>query len=184
MEPKIVFSGKTDKGLPIVIRYPKLSDVSSMTDYINTLSDERTFITYQGEHETIESETKFLEEKLKSIEQNQAVFLLALDEDQVIGISWIGMGTKTQKHIGTLGVSVLKDFRGQGLGNLLMETVIFEALGKIKHLEIITLEVYSKNHLAIELYKKFGFVEYGTLPNGIKLENSYDDGILMYKNIK
>lgn len=49
MEGKVVFEGKTDKGFPIVIRYPKISDLDQALKYINELSKEQTFILYQGE---------------------------------------------------------------------------------------------------------------------------------------
>ncbi len=184
MENKNVFTGTTDKNLEVIIRYPNASDAEIMLSYINTLSDERTFITYQGEHETLESETSFLEEKLRNIENKSDVFLLALSNNKLIGITWIGMGKKTAKHVGTLGISVAKEFRGRGLGKLLMQTIIDEATKQITRLEIITLEVYSKNQIAIELYKEFGFIEYGNLPRGIKMENEYDNAIFMYKKIK
>lgn len=54
----------------------------------------------------------------------------------------------------------------------------------MKLLKIITLEVFSLNILAQNLYKKFGFMEYGRLSGGIKYKNKFVDDILMYKKIK
>ncbi len=184
MEDKQIFKGTTEKNLELIIRYPVKSDVEIMLNYINTLSDERTFITYQGEHETLESETRFLEEKLKNIENKSEIFLLAFSGDQLAGITWIGMSKKTAKHVGILGISVAKQFRNKGVGKQLMTTVIEEATKQISRLEIITLEVYSKNLVALELYNEFGFIEYGNLPNGVKREDEYDNAIFMYKKIK
>lgn len=184
MEGKQIFQGTTEKGLELIIRYPVKADAEVMLDYINTLSDERTFITYQGEHETLETETSFLEEKLRNIENKSDVFLLALTDNQLVGITWIGMGKKTAKHVGTLGISVAKEFRNKGVGKLLMEVIIKETISQISRLEIITLEVYSKNLVALELYKEYGFIEYGNLPKGVKREMEYDDAIFMYKKIK
>jgi len=184
MTTNAIFKGTTEKGLDLEIRYPLASDALQMMNYINTLSDERTYITYQGEHETLESESKFLEGKLKDIQDKSAVFLLAIHDNELAGLAFIGMGTKTAKHVGTLGISVSKKFRMHGVGKLLMKTVIDEAVNQISRLEIITLEVYSKNQVALEIYKDFGFVEYGYLPQGIKMENNYDNAILMYKSIK
>lgn len=183
MESKIVFEGKTDKGTEISIRYPQLSDATAMTDYINALSDERTFITYQGEHETLESETKFLTGRLTDVENNLSVFLIAFYQDRVIGISWIGMDKRTSKHIGVLGISVAKEYRGKGVGKLLMDQVLNEGKRNLEGLEIITLGVFANNEIAINWYKGLEFVEYGRLPKGIKLENSYEDHVYMYKRV-
>jgi len=68
---KIVYQGKTRTGKEIIIRYPENSDVGEMLNFINKLSDEKTFITYQGEHETLESEKKYLEEVLKNIKNKK-----------------------------------------------------------------------------------------------------------------
>ena len=184
MEEKIVFEGKTKKEINIIIRYPNSSDAASMTEYINILSDERTFITYQGEKESLENETKYLNSKLKEIKNKKAVLLLVLADKKLIGISGIDMRTKTQRHIGLLGISIAKEFRGEGIGKLLLETVINEATNNLSTLEIILLGVYSKNTLALNMYKQFGFIEEGRLPNGVKLKNGYDDQIYMYKNVK
>lgn len=179
----VVYQGKTNKGDQILIRPAKLSDASAMTDYINALSDERTFITYQGEHETVESETKFLEDRLKNVQNQKAVFLVALINDRIVGNAWVGVDKKTSRHIGTLGISVAKDFRGEGIGKVLMQTVIDEAK-KLPGIEILTLGAFANNEIAINWYKSLGFVEYGKLPNGIKLENGYVDHVYMYLRIK
>jgi len=51
-------------------------------------------------------------------------------------------------------------------------------------MKIVTLEVYSKNTIAKKVYERFGFIEYGFLPNVISRDNSFEDAILMYKNIR
>lgn len=65
-----------------------------------------------------------------------------------------------------------------------MQTVIDEAIKNLPGLEIIELGVYAENDLAKQMYKKFGFVEYGVLPKGIKKEDGYSDHIFMYKGVK
>lgn len=54
----------------------------------------------------------------------------------------------------------------------------------IHNLEIVVLEMFASNSFAKEMYQKYGFVEYGNLPNGIKLKKSYIDRIYMYKNVR
>ncbi|MDO5089733.1 MAG: hypothetical protein Q4D53_08100 [Leptotrichiaceae bacterium] len=48
--------------------------------------------------------------------------------------------------------------------------------------EQIELEVYSDNHRALSLYKKFGFKKWGCIPNGYKLKDgTYNNCIKMGK---
>lgn len=184
MEPgKIIYRGKTKKGNEIVIRYPLSTDAQKMCNYINILSDEQTFIRFQGEKMSLEEETKYLEIQLKKIILNQVVLLLVFSNDKLIGQSDIVMQDKIEKHIGIFGITLAKDFRGEGIGKLLMNLVLNEAKKNIPQLQIIKLGVYANNELAIKIYKKAGFKEFGKLPKGILTPKGYFDHIYMFKNV-
>lgn len=183
MEGKVVFKGRSKKGTHIIIRYPTKDDTKLMCDYINVLSKERTFIRFQGEEVALERETKFLNSQLERIVKNESVQLHVLSNNKIIGISEIDMKDKVEKHVGVFGVSIAKEYRNEGIGSMLMRFVIDEAIKNIPQLKIITLRVFSNNPLAKSMYKKFGFVKYGDLPNGVKLGDRYVDLIYMYKKV-
>jgi len=74
-------------------------------------------------------------------------------------------------------IYVLKEYRNKGIAKLLMEYMIND--GKSKKINNITLEVNEENTSAINLYKKYGFVEKA-------VRNNYygkNDGILMEKEM-
>ncbi len=181
MKEKIVYQGKTKKGNHIIIRYPNKDDARAMCNYINTLSKEQTFIRFQGEEVSLENETKYLNSQLEKIEKKQAVQLLVFFGNQLIGISGIDMKDKTESHEGSFGISIAKEFRGEGIGKKLMELVIEEAKNNLSQLKIITLGVFGNNPLASAIYKKFGFKEFGTLPEGILHKGEYINHVYMYK---
>lgn len=183
MQGKVVFEGQSEKGKHILIRYPTKDDAKEMCDYINVLSKERTFIRFQGEQVSLEHEKKFLNSQLERIAKNESVQLHVFSGNKIIGISEIDMKDKVEKHVGALGISIAKEFRNEGIGSLLMRLIIDEAIKNILQLKIITLGVFSTNSLAINIYKKFGFVEYGDLPNGVKLGEKFVDKIYMYKEV-
>ena len=180
---KYVFRGKTKTGKEIIIRYPRIGDQNEMWRYINGLSKEKTFVRFQGEEILFKDEENYLNAQLKRIEEKKSVTLLAFWGEELIAISDINMMDKTEKHVGVFGISVAKEYRNEGLGKLLMEKVIDEAKKEMPQLKIVTLEVYSKNSIAKRIYERFGFKEYGLLPNGITRDNIFEDAILMYKNV-
>lgn len=179
---KIIFEQKIIE-LNITIRYPKAQDVEVMQKYINALSEERTHITMQGEIMSLEDEKKYLDGVLEKVKNKTAVQLLMFAGQSMAGISGIELGRLTEKHIGTIGISINKKYRRLGLGKLLLTTILKEAKKELHNMEIFELAVHSKNTVAHKMYVNFGFVEYGRLPNGVKLEKGYQDKILMYKKV-
>lgn len=184
MEGKIVFEGLSDKGNKIMVRYPTKGDAQMMRDYINTLSKEQTFIRFQGEKVSLGHETRYLKKQLKRIIKKTTVELLVFCNNKLIGISSIDMRDKTESHEGVFGISLAKEYRGEGIGKKFMQLVLEEAEKNISQLRIVTLGVFGDNPLAKSMYEKFGFKEYGRLPGGILHKGEYIDHIYMYKNIK
>ncbi len=180
---KIVYQGTSRKGRSFIIRYPKADDALAMQNYINSLSREQTFIRMQGEQMTLEEEQQYLTRQLEKINNHQAVNLLVFSDQQLIGIAGIDMRDKVERHIGGFGISIAQEFRGEGLGTVLMEVILKEAQQQLPQLKIVHLQVYSNNPLAINLYKEFGFTEYGRLPKGIQYRDQFVDSIWMYKDI-
>jgi len=183
MEGNVVFEGKSEKGNKIVIRYPTKDDAKLMWEYINQLSKEQTFITYQGEEITPQEETEHLKKVLENIEKKKSVQLLVFFDNKLIGISGIETKDRVSAHQGIFGISIAKEYRGEGVGTKLMELLIDEAIKNLPQLRIITLGVFESNRLAMGMYKKFGFKKFGTLPEGILYKGKYIDHVYMYKNV-
>jgi ribosomal protein S18 acetylase RimI-like enzyme len=183
---KIIYKGKSKKGNNILFRYPQKEDALVMQKYINTISKERTYIMTQGEQLTLKDEESSLDSTLKSIRNLNGIMILAFSDNSLVGISGISTNPKykAEAHVGAFGISISKDFRGEGIGTLLMVKVMEEAEKKLAKLKIVVLEVFSNNILAISLYKKMRFKKYGILPKGILHKEKYVDAVWMYKNIK
>jgi len=178
-----IFLQKTYQDFNLTLRSPKKNDVEALLDYINTLSQEKTFVSKQSEIMSLEKEKEYLDHILKKIKQKKNLHILAFADQSLIGNVGIELGKLTQRHIGSLGISVRKNYRGQGIGSLLMKTVLKQASTQLPGIEIVELTVQKPNKIARKMYKKFGFKEYGLLPNGVKLEKGYRDHILMYKTM-
>ncbi len=113
------------------------------------------------------------------ISKNGPVYY-ALSGDKVVG--WCDVFPEEnprQNHRGGLGMGILPEFRGQGIGSQLLQKVIEHA--KSFGLEKIELNVYSSNVSAIGLYKKFGFDQEGLIKKYRKLDGQYFDCLAMGK---
>jgi RimJ/RimL family protein N-acetyltransferase len=103
---------------------------------------------------------------------------VALDGTQVIG--WCDIFPhewESFAHVGRLGMGVLPQHRGQGIGRRLAEKTI--EIAKLIGLERIELDVYASNKPAIALYKSLGFALEGLKRKGRKLDGIYDDVVVM-----
>lgn len=184
MNEKIIFEGKSSKNVKFIIRYPNEKDAGPMHEYINKLSVEKTFVNYQGEKIRLEEEKEYLKDELTRIKKLQSVLLLVFLDSKIIGISNIDLGEGASSHEGIMGISILKEYRNEGIGKILLNQTIKESENNLKNLELITLSVFGNNQIAYDLYKKLGFREFGRLPNGVNYKGKYYDRIYMFKSFR
>jgi putative acetyltransferase len=88
---------------------------------------------------------------------------------------------KKISHHALFAIIVDKEYRGQGVGTRLIEFMMKHGKKEF-HLEFLHLEVYEGN-LAIELYRKLGFTQYGYQKHFIKDQGTYLGKIFMQKNL-
>lgn len=80
-------------------------------------------------------------------------------------------------HQCLFSIIVKKEYRGQGVGGVLLNNIMNLAKEYFK-LELLYLEVYEGNP-AIHLYKKFGFKECGAQKHFLKEDGQYLSKIIM-----
>lgn len=129
---------------------------------------------------THEEETGWIE----AHKNDNSLLLVAEYKDKILAtLNATGFQNKKMKHIAVLGVSILEEWRGIGLGSILFDILISWA--KNTDLEILVLEVFSDNVVAINLYKKYGFVTDGIRRKYFKDKTGdYHDNVLMSLNLK
>ena len=109
---------------------------------------------------------------------NYVQFIAEVDGRFVGAIDFRNGDKEKISHQGAFGMTVLPEYRDYGIGRALLETLINWAKNNSK-IEKVCLEVMEDNIGAIKLYKTMGFVEEGRKTKGVKIENSYQDLILM-----
>lgn len=164
----------------ITFREPKMSDVKSALEMMNSLVEERAYISVQ-EKQTLKKEGEYFKTLFKEIKEKTRVDLFLDLNGKVCGsasVSLIDRGIR--KHIGELGILLKKEARGRGLGEKLFKKIIEKAAKELK-IKIIRLDVYSDNKIAINLYKKMGFKKLGTIKKGAGYYGKLVDNNIMIK---
>ena len=115
---------------------------------------------------------------VQSVLNGWGVQRLALHGDRVVG--WCDIRRSPYvgfEHTGVLGMGVVRDWRGRGLGRRLLEATVADSAGLF--LARIELEVFASNLAALRLYERFGFVREGVKRRARILDGSADDIICM-----
>jgi len=166
----------------IVFREPRISDLKSSLEMINSLVDEKAYITVQKKL-NLKEERIYLKQVLKEMKEGTRVDLVLDIDGKICGSARVSLLDKRIKgHVSELGISLIKDVRGRGLGEKLLRKIIEKAQKELK-IRIITLYAYSKNKVAINLYKKVGFKKLGTIKKGINHYGKLLDNDMMVKYI-
>lgn len=112
----------------------------------------------------------------------QKAVLTALLEDEPCGIANLYLQPYEKlSHQCLFAILVDEKHRGKGVGAKLLKELIHLAKETFS-IEILHLEVYQGNK-AIDLYRRFGFREYGVHRKFIKDEGRYYNKILMQKKL-
>ena len=178
---EIPYSYSLGDGRRCTIRIVTEADAGELCELVARGDIESDFLNrLPGEFDmTVEEEREFLRDRLADVESIQIVAEVAGKIVATAGAS--GVKLRRYPHQVELGVTVLKDFWGRGLGRRLTESIV--DWGRAKGLRKITLKVFVDNERAIALYRSLGFVEEGRLRgDALRRDGSYSDTIIMAKH--
>ncbi|MHB1829947.1 MAG: GNAT family N-acetyltransferase [Candidatus Micrarchaeaceae archaeon] len=128
-------------------------------------------------------ESEWFEAAYKQIGRGNSIALVAEADGKAVGLCdviRIKPGTSAD-HVGQIGIAVKKEYRSHGIGRALMSEAIRRSKGKFEQL---ILNVFENNKAAINLYKKLGFREFGTLKMSQKRGNRYFNEKYFYLRLK
>ena len=151
-------NGDTADGLSV---YENFNATHAETDFLLSYPDENSFDP--------EQEAQFLNEKTESFNE---IEIIAIIDGKVVGTAGIeAIGRKYKvKHRAEMGISILKEYWGLGLGKALSEACIHCA--KEAGYTQLELNVVAENEAAISLYKSLGFTEFGRNLKGFNSRTS------------
>lgn len=178
---------KTFGDKKITIKKFSKSDIKNARQfmlYFNSLIDEEVKLN-ANKKLNLKEEKEILEDNLKKINNKTALYLVALHNGKVVGMSNIELKRGRQNHIGGFGISIGNSYRGIGLGKYLASKIIdLSKTELVPAPKIIQLEVYTNNEPAINLYKKMGFKIAAKIPKQNFWKGRMVDDFLMQLYLK
>ncbi len=163
----------------VTIRQATPDDAPALLEQVRRLAEEPDLDIALGPGEfalTEEQERQVLAEYAAA--QN-SVFLVAETAGRIVGmLNCQGGKRQATRHAVTLGMSVRKENRNQGIGGKLLEQAVdwAKGTGVVTRIE---LAVYARNARAIHLYERFGFVVEGQRRRAMRHGDEYLDDLLM-----
>ncbi len=137
-----------------------------------------------SEKPSLKDERKWFKDSIERTRNGDGFTLVAEVDGKVVGISDVRNKTlqQDQKHVGIVGIYILEGYRSLGVGSALLNNLIKMAKEQGKY-EILMLSAFGNNEHAQKLYRKFGFIEFGMLPDGIKRNGECVNEIYMYRRL-
>jgi RimJ/RimL family protein N-acetyltransferase len=180
---KIIKEFTTKSGKKIQLVEPTIDRVDDVTRFANKLAREDTFLSFDPGKELVrEDEEKWLQNTIEGLSKGKTFFYFALYENKIVGSVDIHRGHSVRDyHIGTVGLMVDVDFRGEGIGKFLLESILNKAAKE--GIRTAVLDCFSNNEKALNLYEKVGFIKYGSLPDGLYRKREFADRVHMYKRL-
>lgn len=186
MTPTLPHYFISKKNRKVELRLQEERDIESLRTYINTLSAENTYIGFSGEQLSYEDEKEYVLNGVKAMRGGDELHLVAVFENKIVAVCDARRDVSLKKrsaHIAQLGLTVAKDFRGEGLGEKILTLAIESIPVYLPDIKLLKLGVFADNQPAIALYKKLGFEQYGVLPGGVYYRGALMDHIFMYRKV-
>jgi RimJ/RimL family protein N-acetyltransferase len=160
----------------IIIREPAASDAAALAAYTAALVAEDTGTITLRTAPTVEQEVEFI---AKTAAAERAFILIAVEGDRVMGLLDLQAGEREHnRHAGRFGMSVAKEYRGQGIGRRMLEEMIARAKAWPGFCRV-ELEVFPHNTAAIRLYESAGFDLEARKTKAVNLQGRPEDLLLM-----
>ena len=169
-------------GDSVIVRSATPADAAALIEFLRAFRGEGHPGVFRPTRPlpTLEQEVAWIQ---SFIDYDGAHLWVACSGDRVVGIlDFHGHRHPQMMHGGALGTSVLRAFRGQGIGFELMQTLIAWATAH-QTLSRIELEVFSSNTHAIDFYARQGFIREGARKGAVVIEGAFEDIVLMARPV-
>ncbi len=159
--------------MSISIEHIREEHIAGFFEALDSVAKERKYLLF------VEAPSRELVEGfVRSNIENGVAQYVALEHGDVVG--WCDICPSDfhgMEHCGTVGMGILPEYRGLGIGRDLLQACIDHALER--GVTRIELEAFSTNWRAIRLYESFGFRHEGVKRRMRCVDGVWSDGINM-----
>ena len=153
--------------ISVVIREATPEDAQEILTMSKQVGSETEFLVMDEEGLQLSPERLALELGYLA-ESTNNLLLVALVGEEIVGTASVKATNEYRiAHIGEIGISLLKEYWGFGLGTLLIEEIIDWSKNS-KKIFRLELQVQVRNERAVRLYQKLGFEIESTMPRGAR----------------
>ncbi|KMT22919.1 GNAT family N-acetyltransferase [Clostridium cylindrosporum] len=176
-----IYTLKNSKSL--CIRKAVVEDTEEILNISNQVAGETSNLSYsKGEYYMTYDQQYSYISRLK--DSRNSCFLVGIIDGKIVAsVTFLSSSRKRMEHRGEMGIAVLKDFWGVGVGKALMDCFLkwAKSNGITKKIDLLVRE---DNIPAISLYLKFGFQIEGRISKGMLVDSRFYDIYLMGKTLK
>jgi RimJ/RimL family protein N-acetyltransferase len=173
-----------DDGASVVLREPTAHDARGLMEFINSVIGERLSGIVLVKELTLKAEKAWLAGVLKDIRRREAVMLLVESDGRILGNCHASRRGMKHAHRATIGIALVKEARGKGIGEAAMRATIDLVRKRMKGVEFIDLSTFGYNRRAQGLYTRLGFVKVGEIPDAVREGNRYFSEHLMALDLR
>ncbi|MFC5735553.1 arsinothricin resistance N-acetyltransferase ArsN1 family A [Cytobacillus gottheilii] len=160
----------------MLIRRASIEDLNEILEIYNQGIEDRLATFEEGLKDTDYMKNWF------AVHQGRYAVFVAVDSDGEI-IGWASINPYNTRHVydgvGELSIYIHREFRGKGIGQILLNVLEDEA--RIHNFYKIILFTFPINTLGLALYQKLGYREVGLLKNQGRLNERFVDVMIMEK---
>jgi len=175
-------------GKKVTLRVLRWEDLDGLLSFINSLVEEKqgdlrsTLYTGFDRKVTREQEAEWLAQTLVAVEEGEVINLVADIDGKVVANGEVTRGSyKDTRHHGHLGLTMIRKYRGQGIGGRMIDTLVRES--RRAGLRSLDAEFLAENEAARRAYEKGGFKQAGIIPRKVFRDGKYLDGLIMSREL-
>jgi ribosomal protein S18 acetylase RimI-like enzyme len=152
-------------------------DIREFQRFINTLTKEGSYLLVD-KPVTLKEEKDWLHTQIQAQRKKEQIYLKALVNGHLIADCFAKPGFGRNSGNINLGIAIAKNWRGKGIGRILLEELIRRS-EQTWHPKNIYLHVVSSNQRAKRLYESLGFRIIARLPQWFEYNTEYLDEYIL-----
>jgi len=162
-----------DHASDVAIEPLAIEQIASFHAALDAVARERQFLTFL-EAPPLEPTIQFIS---SSLTKGNPHFVARHGTEVVGWCDILRQERESHSHRGWLAIGIVREFRGKGLGQRLIEAALDQAWER--DFTRVELNVHADNDRAIALYERVGFAHEGRIRNAFRADGVYRDALSM-----